>query len=149
VKLHVAFLPLLIWATASSAHADESAKELVKLQGAWSVATLQEGGKDQVDDNTKKLSIVIKEDIFSFKFAGQPKTLDMKLNLDPSSKPKGADLASTNRQGQVALGIYELREDELKICWSRNGKERPNDFKTNASDDRILMILKRLKTKEK
>jgi uncharacterized protein (TIGR03067 family) len=131
------------------ARSDDSAKDLEKLHGTWSVASAQENGKEQAEERTKKLSIVIKGDVFSFKFEGQPKTLDMKLKLDPSAKPKAVDLASTIREGQVALGIYELDGVQLKVCWSRNGKARPDAFSTKPGDDRIFFTLKRVKTPDK
>ena len=109
-------------AVALPARADDGPKELARLQGTWSVASVQEGGKEQADEKSKNLSIVIKDDLFIFKYEGQPKTLDMKLKLDPTTKPKSANLASTMREGQVAYGIYELDGDELKVCWTKSGK---------------------------
>jgi uncharacterized protein (TIGR03067 family) len=129
--------------------ADDAAKELEKLQGTWTVASVQDGGEERADEKSKKVSIVIKGDVFSFKMEGQPKTLDMKLKLDPSAKPKAVDLASTIREGQVAHGIYALDGDELKICWSRNAKARPDGFKTKPGDDRMFFTLKRVKAQDK
>ncbi len=139
----------LFAALVPSVRANDEADELEKLQGVWSVASAQENGKEQADEKSKKLSIVIKDDVFSFKFEGQPKTLDMKLKLDPSVKPKAVDLASTVREGQVAYGIYEMDKDELKVCWSRNGKARPAEFSTEEGDDRIFLTLKRAKAQDK
>jgi uncharacterized protein (TIGR03067 family) len=141
LAISVAFVP--------PGRADDASKELAKLQGVWSVTSAQENGKEQTDETTKKLSIVVKENVFSFKFEGQPKTLDMKLKLDPSAKPKAVDLASTVREGQVAYGIYELDKDELKVCWSRNGKARPDGFSTKKGDDRIFLTLKRASAQDK
>jgi uncharacterized protein (TIGR03067 family) len=132
-----------------SARAEDEAEQLEKMEGAWSVASAQEGGKEQTDEKSKKLSIVIKGDTFSFVFKGQPKTLDMKLKLDPSAKPAMVDLISTVREGQVALGIYELQGEGLRICWARNGKARPDGFSTKPGDDRIFLTLKRVNEKDK
>ena len=147
--LRVTPLPALLLALALPAHADDAAKDLDRLQGAWSVASAQEGGREQADEMSKKLTIVIKGDVFSFAFEGQPKTLDMKLKLDPSAKPRAVDFASTAREGQVSYGIYELTGDELKVCWSRNGKARPDGFATKPGDDRLFLSLKRVMAKDK
>jgi uncharacterized protein (TIGR03067 family) len=149
VKLPVTLLPAFASAIVLPARGDETAKELEKLQGTWSVVLAQEGGKEQADEMSKKVSIVIKGDIFSFKVEGAPKSLDMKLKLDTTTKPKGVDLTSTIREGQVGLGIYELSGDELKICWSRNVKARPDGFSTKPGDDRIFLTLKRIKPRDK
>ena len=149
MELRVTLLAALALVLALPAWADEKAKELEKLAGTYSVASAQEGGKEQADDKSKKLNIIVKGDVFSFKFDGQPKTLDMKLKLDPTAKIKTVDLASTTREGQVAQGIYELDGDVLKVCWSRSGKDRPTDFSTKLNDDRIFMTLKRVKVQDK
>jgi uncharacterized protein (TIGR03067 family) len=149
MKPAVTVLTFFYLSLTTSIRADEASKELETLQGIWSVASAQEGGKEQADEQSKKLSIVIKGDMFSFKFEGQPKTLDMKLTLDPSAKPKAVDLASTMGKSQVAKGIYELSGDELKVCWVRNAKARPGEFSTQAGDDRIFLTLKRVKAKDK
>jgi uncharacterized protein (TIGR03067 family) len=148
VVLRFTLLPAFFVVLGLPAWADDAAKELEKLQGTWTVASAQEGGTEQADEKSKKLSILIKEDLFSFKFEGQPKTLDMKLKLDPSAKPKAVDLASTIRNGQVAHGIYELDGDQLKLCWSRRGKTRPDGFSTKPGDDRIFLTLKRVKVQD-
>jgi uncharacterized protein (TIGR03067 family) len=148
LKLSVAFsIAALLYS--ASARAQDAAEQLEKMEGAWSVASAQEEGKEQTDEKSKKLSIVIKGDTLSFVFKGQPKTLDMKLKLDPSAKPATVDLISTIREGQVAQGIYELQGEGLKICWARNGKARPEGFSTKPGDDRIFLTLKRVNEKDK
>jgi uncharacterized protein (TIGR03067 family) len=130
---------------APPARADEAAEDLKRLQGEWSIASAQEGGKEQADEQSKKVSIVIHDDVFSFKAEGQPKTLDMKMKLDPKASPKAIDLTSTITEGATSFGIYEMNGDELKVIWSRNAKPRPDAFSTKAGDDRIFLIFKRLK----
>jgi uncharacterized protein (TIGR03067 family) len=142
---YTVWLLMVLAFTASVRAEDSSAQELEKAQGTWTIASAQEGGKEQSDEKFKKMTIIIKKDIFSFKFEGQPKTLDMKLKLDPASEPKALDLASTIQEGQVSFGIYELTGDELKVCWSRSRKPRPDAFRTKPGDDRIFLTLKRVK----
>jgi uncharacterized protein (TIGR03067 family) len=128
---------------------DQAAKDLEKLQGTWLLASAEEGGQDQTDDTAKKLSIIVKGDILSFKHEGQPKTLDMKITLDPSKNPKTIDLLSTARKVEAAPGIYSVEGDNFKLCWGKIGMERPTDFSTKPGDQRILLRLKRQKTENK
>jgi hypothetical protein len=81
------------------------------------------------------LGIVIKGEVFNFRFDGQPKTLDMNLMFDPSTKPKGVDFAPTVREGQVADGIYELDAGIVVPC-----SERPRKLGTLPSPTRSLTI---------
>ena len=46
------------------------------------------------------------------------------------------------------LGIYELKDDELKICFAKGGGERPTEFLSKAGTEQSLVVLKREK-KEK
>ncbi len=132
------------------AGADEAARELEKLQGVWAIASWEECGKEQSDEQTKKLTIVIKDESIAFKYEGQAKSLVMKLKLDPSAKPKAVDPVSTLREGQLAaMGIYERDGDELKLIWSRNGMARPEEFSTKRGDDRIFVKLRLIEAKPK
>jgi uncharacterized protein (TIGR03067 family) len=134
---------------ASLIAADDAAKELEKLEGTWSIVSAQEAGKEQTDEKSKKLSIVIEKDSFIWKYEGQPKTVQVTLKLDPTTKPKSVDLVSTLGKKRAAFGIYELNDDVLKICWARNGKARPDEFTTEAGDDRIFLTLQRVKLQDK
>jgi uncharacterized protein (TIGR03067 family) len=126
--------------------AEDAGKELDHLQGNWSLVSAEEAGKNQTEAKGRNVSVVVKGDVWSIKYEGQPKSLDMKLELDPSSKPKAVDFVSTLRDNVKAHGIYELDGDTLKVCWAKAGHARPSEFKTNAGDKRIFLTLKRVKT---
>lgn len=57
-----------------------------------------------------------------------------KYTLDPSKSPKHIDLMVDNRTMQ---GIYELKDDTLRLCFSRNGP-RPSSFDGNG--DGMMLI---------
>jgi uncharacterized protein (TIGR03067 family) len=135
---------------AAGVRADGTSKELQRLQGIWAIESWQEGGKEQqADDQSKKVTFVVKDDTLTFKHEGQPKALVMRLKLDPSANPKAVDLISTlGDRPQVAKGIYERKGDELKLIWARNGQARPAEFETKRGDDRIFVTLRLVRTKD-
>jgi uncharacterized protein (TIGR03067 family) len=68
----------------------------------------------------------------------------MMSKLNPNVAPKQLDcyLPADN----VVLGIYELQNDQLKLCLrDENGaaKGRPTDFHTTPGSDLLLFILKK------
>lgn len=139
-----------VFAVSPSTRADDrEAKEVEKLQGAWTLVSWQEGGKDRLDKQHPNLKVMIQKDVLSFRLENQPWKLDLKLKLDPSSTPQRVDLHSTIREGQVYHGIYELVSDELKICWSNSGRPRPESFNTQPGDGRFFLTLKRAKPPSK
>jgi uncharacterized protein (TIGR03067 family) len=49
--------------------------------------------------------------------------------VDPAKSPKTIDLTTTkDGQKQTRLGIYELKDNDLKVSWAEDGKERPAKF---------------------
>jgi uncharacterized protein (TIGR03067 family) len=133
----------------SDVRADDTARELERLQGVWAIVSWQEGGKEkQAENDSKNVTFVIKKDSLTFKHAAQPKALVMKLKLDPSTDPKAIDLITTiDGSPQTGKGIYNRKGDELKLIWARNGKARPAEFETKRGDDRIFVTLKLVKAK--
>ncbi len=122
---------------------DEVATDLAKLQGTWLLVSAEESGQDQTDDMTKKLSIVVKDNVFSFIYEGVPTTINMKVKLDPAQKPKTVDLHSTTRKVGPAPGIYMVDGETLKLCWGRIGAARPTEFATKAGDKHIFLTLRK------
>ena len=131
---------------------DDAVKtETNKLQGNWRIVEAERDVVKAPNDETKKITLVIKGDKLTAKKtenAGKPeeKNYEMSFTLDPSKNPKWIDVTYTGgeRNGESSLGIYELKDDTLKICMSR-GTSRPMEFETKAESQRHMMVLKREK----
>ncbi len=67
--------------------------------------------------------------------------------LDPSKSPKTFDakVAQGPHQGTVILGIYEISDDTLKVCFDPEGKKRPVDFTTATGSQTTLQVRRRAK----
>lgn len=125
------------------AAADE-AKELEKLKGTWSVSDLTYNGKDH-----SKLK-------FNFVFAGNEVVVEgneqvkveyarLKIKLDPSTAPKLFDITVGDgvQKGAAMEGIYELKDNQLRLCIKVFGKDRPTDFTSVDGSSNALLVLKR------
>ena len=138
--------------------------DLKLLQGEWKVLSL-ERGKSKLEYGKEALSNVlsIEGDLFHRKWLGRAGV--MRAALDSSKSPKAIDLTFLDPEGNVAQtylthpdgrvevqdgrvnGIYELRGDNLKICFPDTKKTpRPLDFRSGSEPpDRSVLTLRRIR----
>ena len=67
--------------------------------------------------------------------------------IDPSKTPKTIDVtfAEGPHKGMVMLGIYEIDDDKLKVCFDFEGKNRPTEFKSPPGSKNFVNVHKRVK----
>ena len=115
-----------------------------RLQGTWTV----ESAEKQAPEKVKGLRAVVTGDSFTLKM-GDKDVETATIQLDPSKTPKTIDFQPATpgkTEKRPSLGIYELKGDTLKLCWRKEGGERPSEFAAKADDrDFVLMTLKRAK----
>jgi uncharacterized protein (TIGR03067 family) len=119
--------------------ADESKKELERMQGDWAADSYVSDGMKVPDDDAQALFRTIKGDaytVFRFrKVAGQGT-----MKLDASKKPKAIDAFPAGSTGKPLLGIYEIDGDRLKLCFAGPGKDRPTAFTSEAGSGHTLSV---------
>src|SRR5262245_6088295 len=105
--------------------------ERKKLQGEWTLAAQEHGGKS-VDP---KLLAGVKLTIAGDKVAtrrGDEALEEGTLRLSPRARPhKAFDLILTagDDKGKVVKGIYKLEKDTLTVCIGEpGGRDRPREF---------------------
>jgi uncharacterized protein (TIGR03067 family) len=72
----------------------------------------------------------------------------VKFKLDPAKKPKTIDMTAEKAKQEQVLGIYELKDDDLKLCFAKGGGERPTEFISKAGTNQTVIVLKRVKAKK-
>jgi RNA polymerase sigma-70 factor (ECF subfamily) len=128
------------------AAADDAAKaqaEQKKLQGTWAVVTFEKAGvRKEGDANAEQIQF--EGDTFSILHGGHVEE-NGTIKLDPSKDPLQIDLhfREGKHEGQTDLAIYAWDGANLKLCWVKEGSQRPTDFTTKPGDDRVLLVLKR------
>jgi len=118
-------------------------KELAKLQGEWTMVSLEENGKKESDETVKRYKLTIKEDqwIITTSMGGGKKP----FKIDPSKDPKTLDLVfKFGDKETVSPGIYKLEGDTLTLCRSTEKAGRPKEFKIRNNGD-VLVVWKRVK----
>ena len=144
--LAVSLLPL-----AAYSQDDAVKKEREKFQGLWQVVSSEEDGNATPDFIVQALKIEIKGDQITLKGVEDlvKKFGKITLVIDPSTTPKILDfkIDAGSEKNNLFEGIYEMKDGTLKICAStRNGGNRPDEFKTKAGSNRALFVLKREKS---
>jgi uncharacterized protein (TIGR03067 family) len=76
--------------------------------------------------------VVIKDNklTFHYNFDGKKFTSTTEFKLDPTQTPKQIDITATegNNKVRTTLGLYEIQDGRLKICYRSSGAGRPKDF---------------------
>lgn len=135
--------------TAALAVADDKKApegDLAKFQGRWSTTIKTSGGEIPLVVEFKDQDVIIE-----MKNAdGEKITVEGKFKLDEKASPKQVDfveLTSPNGDSSPdSHGIYEIKDDEIKIRTGGPDNPRPDNFEDSGSDDRQV-VLKRIKDK--
>ena len=139
--LGVVVIGLLI--AADDAKKDDTMKDKESLKGTWIVQSSERDG--QADESIKDDTVTFDGD--SASVMTKDKEQKATFKLDASKKPKTIDFTPSeeSEKDKVVLGIYSLDKDELKVCFTKAGGERPTEFSAKEGTGHHLIILKRKK----
>ena len=136
----------VVLVVAAPAPPEKDKKDEEKIQGTWTIVSAQSGGENKPADETKAIKFIIKGDLITIQDPKREEKATFKL--DSTKKPKTIDLIPSEKEGkgEPVLGIYELKDDDLKICFVHGGKGgRPTEFASKADTNLSLIVLKRAK----
>lgn len=119
------------------------------LQGSWAAHSIETDGKAAPADDVKRMRFTFKKDklLIRGNFDDEPEE-ECSFEIDSGRSPKQLDFTPPKEEKPV-LAIYELKEDELRICL-RHGltsEGRPTKFATKTNSMLVLIVLKRQKPK--
>jgi uncharacterized protein (TIGR03067 family) len=127
---------------------EATAKELKALEGTWDLEQLEVAGKKTPVEELKKVGakIEIKGDAITFASEVKKEGKKGTIRLNVSKTPREIDV-DDGKKGKE-LGIYELKDDTLKICTAKTGGERPKEFASKATPETTLLVFKRAAAKK-
>ena len=139
--------PLVMLMTVSAltlAIQGDTRKELAKFEGTWQPVYVEKDGKE--------LKVDIKDDRLvmtgnTFVFTRPKSKMEGKLSIDATKKPCTIDEETTagDNKGTKTVGIYQIDEKRLMVCYRVAPAERPDSFSTSENSGRFLIIYKRVK----
>jgi uncharacterized protein (TIGR03067 family) len=119
--------------------------ERQKFIGTWRVVSCEFNGQTQ--DVTNAKAVVISGEVFGYLalywFDGADDT-GASYRIDSSKTPKWLDLTNLGGEskGATIRGIYSLKGDKLKLCFSSNGP-RPLSVDGGKETNQCLLVLER------
>ena len=124
------FAVLVTIATDRAAKDAKKEKDLDKLQGEWTIVSMETKGKKSPYEDIKEYKLAVKGNQWTFK-PGNGTESRATVKLDPSKDPKRLDLLfEFPRRKILSRGIYKLEDDTLTLCRTMGAIPRPEQFKT-------------------
>jgi uncharacterized protein (TIGR03067 family) len=139
----------ILFAAGLPARADDdkkdAEKELRHLEGTWKVVSREVDGKKVADEEIKKLTLNIAAGGRAALLSEGSAVAMADVTVFPAKKPKEIDLllGQGENKGKIARGIYELKDDTLRICYAPPGKDRPTEFSSKPGSGNTLSLFKR------
>ena len=135
---------LVLGLGAPAPKAKEAPKKEFKIEGTWTVESVEGGGKDGPPDGIKFVfgdgRITVEEPV---KGGGKGHTEEATYTLDQTKTPVQIDIQPGKGKKEPVLGIILVDGDSMKLCFTKEGKERPTEFKPEGKDT-MCMTLKRM-----
>jgi RNA polymerase sigma factor (sigma-70 family) len=112
--------------------------DLAFLQGTWLLKEHVVDGKPLAVRSLERSKVQITGKTLTLVLDGA--TSKGTINLDAALTPPILDVTFTDgpEKGRTWLGIYELREETLRLCSTRTGKDRPGEFISKAGSGHIF-----------
>jgi uncharacterized protein (TIGR03067 family) len=120
------------------------AQELKKLEGTWMIIYYEKNGLKYSAEVLKQFPLLtFKGSTYSWSNGTRPGKI---LKIDPTQKPRRIDYEITDGEdkGKIEKGIYEIKGDSLKDCFSPAGGKRPKEFGAAQGSRQTLVVYKRV-----
>ncbi len=111
------------------------------LQGTWTVLSITSDGKQMDVEKLVGARVIFQGDKVTGKGIRLGKGNDTAYKIDPTVTPKTIDFVHDD--GTVIPGIYDLKENKLKICNNGPKSGRPKDFESKSNSGTVLITLYR------
>jgi uncharacterized protein (TIGR03067 family) len=128
---------------ASIGCAAEAAKD--ELQGVWAATSMEINGEPAPAKEVGRTRFAFKGEKLLLRHSKDGgKEVEATFKADPKKSPRHLDITIRNK---TLYGIYEVKGDELKVCYETGDKpeNRPAKFATNKEEELVLIVFKRQK----
>jgi len=124
----------------------DAAKPAPKLEGEWVVEKF-EGPKEEMPPGS--ITLRITENRISIFEPKREKPEEADYTVDLTKKPAHIDIRPVQggpaKRELVVYGLFAIEGDTLKLCFAKDGAERPTELKGDVEKGVMLISLKRVK----
>jgi uncharacterized protein (TIGR03067 family) len=116
-----------------------------EMDGTWKPLSAELAGKPWPQEILDSMKLIVNDDKYTVYVGRQSDEGTVKR--DPSKSPKTMDISGKKgpNEGKTFLVIYELKGDELRVCYDLSGKSRPTEFATKPDTLLFLVTYRRVK----
>jgi uncharacterized protein (TIGR03067 family) len=120
-----------------------AASDTQEADGTWKPISAEFAGAKYPQQVLDMMKLILKGDKYTVDVGGQMD--EGTVTRDPGKSPKTMDITGTNgpNKGKTFLVIYELKGDELRVCYDLSGESRPKEFATKAKTKLFLVTYRR------
>lgn len=118
--------------------------EFQALQGTWEVESWEEGGKEVAAEDLKKRTVFFGGTVFIVRRDGKVHQAGS-VQIDPVKNPRTMNFMVKEGKGRdaVMLGVYDLKDDSLKIAYDPEGQVRPKEAKADTKGKTTFITLRK------
>lgn len=120
------------------------------LLGTWVIVSVEYNGETPNELVYKGSTLVFEKDKFSTSRNGQVNGGGT-YTVTTKTSPKRIDRTFTSgpASGRTQSGIYEIKDDTLRLCVSFGTSPRPKEFETHNGSGTVYWVYKRMKEAKK
>ena len=118
-----------------------------RIEGIWEVVQLQLDGNQAMDEDARKLKVVIGIDgSWNLTVEGKD-VMQGTSTIDPLESPRMIEFIPNqgDDKGKQSLGIYEVFKNRLRFCVTSPGMPRPKEFSSAPGSQQTLLTFERKK----
>jgi uncharacterized protein (TIGR03067 family) len=117
------------------------------LEGSWELKSVVRDGKEQPPPPVDLGKAVMTFKGETLAMTAKDDSKKAAFTVDPTKKPRTIDIVAEDGpdKGKTLKGIYEVKDDELRMCIADAGKDRPTELAAKEGSGCGLMTLKRVK----
>jgi uncharacterized protein (TIGR03067 family) len=138
--VYVLFIALLSPVARAGAGSDTR-----ETDGTWKPLSAEFAGVKWPQKVLDSMKLILKDGKYTYEDGGQSD--EGTATCDPAKSPKTMEIKGTNgpNKGKTFLAIYELKGDELRVCYDLSGKSHPTEFATKADTQLFLVTYRKAK----
>ena len=136
-------------AGATAARGDDAKTDKERLQGTWTMVSLEINGEPVQPDQVENARLLVEGDHYTPIY--DDRVISESFVVRPGADPKEIDFVYTDgpRKGEAVKGIYRLEGDRYVMCRTTRGEdERPKAFATRPESGLSLVVWRRLTREE-